>query len=70
MTMKPDANPSKPHAKPRSVRNYATKVAKGTLIAAALAATRFARGEVEPDIRVFNAAIVDRLNEPLSRFHE
>jgi hypothetical protein len=68
--MKSDANAPKARSRARQVRTYAKRIAKGTLIAAALAATRLAQGEAEPQIRLFDPAIVDRLNEPLSRHHE
>ena len=54
----------------RKIRQVARGLAQTTLMAAALAASQFSPAEREPSVRLFNAGIVDRLHEPLSRFHE
>ncbi len=45
-------------------------LAKGTLLAAGLAATQFRFAEFDPRFRVFNPTLVDRLHAPVTRIHE
>ena len=70
LNVKPHTNHSSASARAKHVGKIAKKFAKGTLIAAALTATRLTQSEAEPQTRLFNPATVDRLNEPLSRHHE
>jgi hypothetical protein len=45
-------------------------LAKGTVLAAGLAATHFAIPEMDPRFHVFTPGLLDRLNAPITRYHE
>ena len=51
---------------PRIVR----KIAQGTLLAAGLAATHIGGAEADPLFPLFDRTLVDRLEAPITRYHE
>ena len=51
-------------------RRLARTIARSTAIAAGIAATQLAIPEVDPRFHLFNPGLLDRLNAPISRYHE
>jgi hypothetical protein len=60
-----------PSARPKAGR-IVLKIAKGTLLAAGLAAAQLGLAENfnDPRFPVFSPTLVDRLQEPITRYHE
>jgi hypothetical protein len=60
-----------PHrpAKPGAARIVRT-IANGTVLAVGLAAAQFGIPDNDPRFSLFNKTLVDRLQEPISRYHE
>jgi len=54
----------------RRGRKAARTLARGTLIAAGIAATQISIRDADPRHQLFNPAVVDRLHEPISRCRE
>jgi hypothetical protein len=48
----------------------ARKLAQSTLLAAGIAAAQASIPEIDPRFPVFNRTLVDRLHEPVTRYHE
>ncbi len=48
----------------------ARKLAQSTLLAAGIAATQFTIPEIDPRYPVFDPTLVDRLQAPVTRYHE
>jgi len=46
------------------------KIAQGTLLAAGVAATQMAPPDGDPRFHLFNPAVVDRLQAPITRHRE
>jgi hypothetical protein len=51
----------------RRGRRAARTLARGTLLAAGIAATQISPRDTDPKFHLFNPAVVDRLHEPISR---
>jgi hypothetical protein len=45
-------------------------IANGTVLAVGLAAAQFAIPDNDPRFSIFNKTLVDRLQEPITRYHE
>ena len=45
-------------------------LARTTLFAAGIAATRIGSPEIEPGFQMFDPTLVDRLQAPITRYHE
>jgi len=60
--------PQKPakHGARRIVRT----IANGTVLAVGLAAAQFGMPDNDPRFSLFNKTLVDRLQEPITRYHE
>lgn len=69
MTTRPKSK-SAPRLRVRKIRTIAKGLAQTTLMAAAFAAAQLSPGEREPDTKLFNMSIVDKLTTPLTRFRE
>jgi hypothetical protein len=54
----------------KSGRRIARKLAQGTLLAAGIAATQFSPPEIDARFHLFNPTLVDRLQAPITRYHE
>ena len=61
---------SAPRPRGRKIRRIAKGLAQTTLMAAALAAAQLSPGEREPETRLFNVSVLDKLRVPLSRLRE
>lgn len=48
----------------------ARSFAQTTLFAAGIAATRIGSPEIDPQFQVFDPTLVDRLQAPITRYHE
>ena len=51
-------------------RRLARRLAQGTILAAGIAATQFGIPEIDPRFDIFSRTLVDRLQAPISRYHE
>jgi len=54
----------------REGRRAVRKIAQGTLLAAGVAATQMAPPDGDPRFHLFNPAVVDRLQAPITRHRE
>lgn len=54
----------------RRGRRVVRALAQGTLIAAGIAVTRIGFAEMDSRFHLFNPNLVDRLEAPISRYHE
>jgi hypothetical protein len=65
------SHPETPRPAPRpSGRRIVFKIAKGTLLAAGLAAAQLGLAENDPRFPLFSRTLVDRLQEPITRYPE
>jgi len=51
-------------------RRIARTLARGTLLAAGIAATHFSPPETDSKFHLFNPTLVDRLQAPITRYHD
>ena len=51
-------------------RRVVRSLAHATLLAAGIAAVRFATPEMDPRYEIFDRTLVDRLEPPITRYHE
>jgi hypothetical protein len=51
-------------------RHFARTIARGTLFVAGLAVSQFGFPENDPKFPIFSRTLVDRLHEPITRYHE
>ena len=51
-------------------RRVVHTIAQSTLFVAGLAATRFGVAEIDPRCPLFDRTLVDRLQAPITRYHE
>jgi hypothetical protein len=51
-------------------RRIVRTIANGTVLAVGLAAAQFAIPDNDPRFSIFNKTLVDRLQEPITRYHE
>ncbi len=51
-------------------RRIVRTIAQSTLLAAGLAATHLTVAEIDPRCPIFSPTLVDRLQAPITRFHE
>jgi hypothetical protein len=56
--------------KPPRGRRLARSLARSTAIAAGIAASHFGFPETDPRFPMFNPGLLDRLNAPITRYHE
>jgi hypothetical protein len=63
----PESQPARRVARSRRV---VRKLAQGTLFAAGLAAAQFGLPENDPRFPIFSRTLVDKLHEPMTRYHE
>jgi len=66
----PSARPA-PSAPARGpARRLVRRIAQSTLLTAGLAATQFSIPEIDPRFQVFSPKLIDKLQAPISRYHE
>jgi hypothetical protein len=53
-----------------SARRVVRRIAQGTILAAGLAISQFAIPEIDPRFHLFDRTLVDRLQSPITRYHE
>jgi ferric-dicitrate binding protein FerR (iron transport regulator) len=51
-------------------RQAVRAIAHGALLAAGIAAARLATPEMDPRFEMFDRTLVDRLEQPITRYHE
>jgi hypothetical protein len=54
----------------RKVRRIARTLAQSTLLAAGIAVSQFNPPEIDSRFHLFNPKLVDRLQAPITRYHE
>jgi hypothetical protein len=64
------ASPNGPGSPLPKGRRAARSLAHATLLAAGIAAVRFSTPEMDPRFEVFDRTLVDRLEQPITRYHE
>jgi len=68
-----EAPKREPEPAPRragGARRIVRTLAQSTLLAAGLAATHLTVAEIDPRCPIFSPTLVDRLQSPITRFHE
>ncbi len=77
MTRKKEHNPARGPAAARRLSSAAGKgrrivrtLAKSTLLAAGIAVTHLGVAEVDSRFKLFDRTLVDRLQAPITRYHE
>lgn len=65
-----ETTPAQRPEKSRSRSAVVRKITQGTLLALTLSSTQFGGDPGNPDWRVFDPGMVDRLQMPLTRYHE
>jgi hypothetical protein len=75
MAHKTENPPAKGPAKPRrsaaaAGRRIVRTLAQSTLLAAGIAVTHLGVAEIDSRFRVFDRTLVDRLQAPITRYHE
>jgi hypothetical protein len=64
------ASPKRRPSAANKGRRVARSLAHATLLAAGIAAVRFATPEMDPRYEMFDRTLVDRLEPPITRYHE
>lgn len=63
-------SPKRPASAISKGRRAARSLARATLLAAGIAAARFSTPEMDPRFEMFDRTLVDRLEQPITRYHE
>jgi hypothetical protein len=64
------ASPKRPESGPSKGRRVVRKLAHATLLAAGIAVVRFTTPEMDPRFEMFDRTLLDRLEAPITRYHE
>ena len=62
--------PAKSAGSENTGRRVVRTLARTTLLAAGIAATRFGLPDINPRFQMFDPTLLDRLKAPITRYHE
>lgn len=65
-----EPSPRQPKPAAAGRRRVVRTIAHGTILAAGIAAARLSTPEIDPRFEIFDPTLVDRLETPITRYHE